>query len=133
MQRLVADTSAILAVAANEPEKTILVELTAGAQLIAPHSVHWEAGNAFSAMLKRGRITLAQARAALAAIEEIPIRFIDVPLAQALDLSSQLGIYAYDAYVIAAALNERCPLLSLDRGLIGSAKAVNANVWEVER
>ncbi|MFQ5455563.1 MAG: hypothetical protein ACE5EA_05065 [Nitrospirota bacterium] len=38
-----------------------MIELTNGADLIVPYSVHWEIGNAFSAMLKRKRITLKQA------------------------------------------------------------------------
>lgn len=36
---IVADTSVIIAVIANEPEREALVELTTGAELIAPHSV----------------------------------------------------------------------------------------------
>lgn len=54
---IVIDTSVIIAVIANEPEKGDLVELTKGANLIAPLSVHWEIGNAFSAMLKRRKAT----------------------------------------------------------------------------
>jgi hypothetical protein len=54
---IVVDTSALIAVIANEPEKPTLVELTSGADLIAPGSVHFEIGNAFSAMLRRRRIT----------------------------------------------------------------------------
>jgi hypothetical protein len=35
------DTSVIIAVIANEPERATLVELTKGADLIAPLSVHY--------------------------------------------------------------------------------------------
>jgi hypothetical protein len=35
--KIVVDTSAIIAVIANEPEKTALIELTRDAELIAPH------------------------------------------------------------------------------------------------
>ncbi len=55
---IVLDTSAIIAVIADEPEKAQLVELTKGATLVVPPSVKWELGNAFSAMLKRSRITV---------------------------------------------------------------------------
>jgi uncharacterized protein with PIN domain len=41
---LVIDTSVVLAVVANEPEKAELVRLTAGADLIAPASIPWEIG-----------------------------------------------------------------------------------------
>ena len=60
---LVVDTSVIIAVIANEPEKPALVARTQGTELFAPRSLHWEIGNAFSAMLKRQRITLEQAQA----------------------------------------------------------------------
>lgn len=72
------DASVIVAVIANEPEKDTLIELTKGARLVAPHSIHWEIGNAFSAMLKRKRITLEQARKAIAAYKKIPIKLVDI-------------------------------------------------------
>ena len=49
---LVADTSTIIAVIGNEPEKPLLIAKTQGYDLIAPQSLHWEIGNAFSAMIK---------------------------------------------------------------------------------
>ena len=51
------DTSALIAVIANEPQKNEIVRLTEGVKLCAPASVHWEIDNAFSAMLKRNRIS----------------------------------------------------------------------------
>lgn len=59
--KVVVDTSVIIAVIANEPEKDALIAKTKGVELLAPHSLHWKVGNAFSAMLKRQRIRLAQA------------------------------------------------------------------------
>jgi len=47
---LVVDTSAIIAVLVREPLRAALIDVTAGADLLAPPSVHWEVGNAFSAM-----------------------------------------------------------------------------------
>ena len=38
---VVVDTSVLIAAIANEPEKEALIELTRGAGLIAPQSVHW--------------------------------------------------------------------------------------------
>lgn len=128
---LVVDTSVLIAVIANEPEKSALIERTQGATLLAPASVHWEIGNAFSAMLKRGRITVEQAQEALSVYHRIPVRFLDVELENAMALVHQLGIYAYDAYIIAAARNQRCSLLALDRGLIHAAKRVDVDVLEV--
>ncbi len=44
---IVVDTSAIMAVIINEAQREILIDLTRGANLLAPASVHWEIGNAF--------------------------------------------------------------------------------------
>lgn len=129
---LVIDTSVLIAVITNEPKKPTLVVRTDGATLLAPASVHWEVGNAFSAMLKRGRITLAEAHQALRVYRTIPVRFIDVELDEVMDLVDQLNIYAYDGYILAAARNHRCPLLALDGGLIHAAKELGIEVLEIE-
>ena len=50
-------------------------------------------------------------------------RFIDVDPGQSLELSQRLSPYAYDAYVLACALNSRSPLLTLDRKLAAAAAA----------
>ena len=131
MANIVIDTSVIIAVIANEPEKPTLIAMTTGANLLAPASVPWEIGNAFSAMLKRKRITIAQAQQALKAYQQISIRFIDVELSEALVLADELGIYAYDAYILRCALSLRCPMLTLDQGLIEAAKRADVKVLEV--
>jgi predicted nucleic acid-binding protein len=94
--------------------------------------LHWEIGNAFSAMLKRERITLEQAKTAIEIYEQISLNLIDVDLTQALELASRLNIYAYDAYIIACALNQNCSLLTLDGGLSYAAIAAGVNVLEVK-
>ena len=47
------DTSALIAVIGNEESKKEIIKVTKGYSLCAPKSVHWEIGNAFSAMFKR--------------------------------------------------------------------------------
>jgi hypothetical protein len=69
---IVIDTSAILA-----------VRLTRGSTLVAPSSVHWEIGNAISAMFKRKSIELDDALRVLDAYAGIPIRLLDQTLRQA--------------------------------------------------
>lgn len=128
---IVVDASVIIAVIANEPVKEVVIELTAGAGLIAPHSVHWEIGNAFSAMLKRERIEVEQAIQAVKVYQQIPIRFVDVELEEALKIADALGMYAYDAYLIRCALKYRSPLMSLDRNLVSAAREMRARVIEV--
>ncbi len=128
---LVVDTSVLIAVLVNEPERAKLIELTEAADLIAPASVHWEVGNALAAMLKQKRITLAQIGTALAAYDEIPIRFVDIELSAAMQIAAQQGLYAYDAHVIACASVNRCRLISLDQGLLRSAERAGVRTMEV--
>ncbi len=127
---LVVDTSAIIAVIANEPEKPVLITKSQGYDLVAPYSLYWEIGNAFSAMIKRGRITLEQATAAIEIYKQIPIDLVDVDLKQALEIVDKHKVYAYDAYMIVCALDRDCPLLTLDGGLVYAAKAAGVEVWE---
>ena len=130
---IVVDASVIVAVIANEPEKETLIALTRGARLIAPQSIHWEIGNAFSAMLKRKRITLEQAQRAIAAYKKISIKLIDVDLRETIEIADELGIYAYDAYVIRCAMERNCPLISLDKALVGHARQKQVQVMEVSK
>lgn len=130
MATVVVDTSALIAVVTGEASRSALVRATRGHELVAPPSVHWEVGNAFSAMLKRKRIKLAQIDEALAAYAEIPLRFVDVDLADALGLAGDVGIYAYDAYVIVCARQQRAPLLSLDEALLAVARRAGVQVVE---
>lgn len=131
MANVVVDASVLIAVITNEPTKERLVQLTQDMGLIAPHSIHWEIGNAFSAMLKRDRIKVAEAIQALAAYQTIPVRFVSVELEETLKLVDQLNIYAYDAYLIRCAIKFRSPLLSLDKGLRHAAELVKVQTLEV--
>ena len=129
---IVVDTSAVIAVIANEPQRAAILDRTIGAGLFAPASMHWEVGNAFSAMLRRRRITLSQAKQAVGRYQEMEFRFVDVELQRSLELSDQLGIYAYDAYVLACAQRMRCPLLTLDAKLASAAPNANVDVLEIQ-
>ena len=129
---LVIDTSAIIAVIADEPEREAIIAHTVGANLMAPASVHWEVGNAFSGMFKRHRITLSQAQRAIRSYERMQFRFLDVDLGQSVRLAHELGLYAYDAYVLACALNVHSPLLTLDSELATNADAAGVRVLEVK-
>ena len=128
---IVLDTSAIIAVIAGEPEKAPLVEMTKGATLVVPPSVKWEIGNAFSAMLKRSRITLDQAVDAIEVYHSISMETVEINLKEAMRLVGKYNIYAYDAYILQCAIEHRLPLISLDKGLIEIAKRENVHVHEV--
>lgn len=128
---IVIDTSVIIATIADEPEKEALVQATRGSDLIAPPSVHWEFGNAFSAMLKRRRISLEQALEAIDIYRQIPIRLANVELDESLSIAAEGNIYAYDAYLLRCALKYQATLLSLDKNLLKTARAMGVNVIEV--
>jgi predicted nucleic acid-binding protein len=131
MANLVVDASILIAVITNESEKAKLVRLTQNLDLIAPHSVHWEVGNAFSAMFKRKRVSIDDALEAIKAYQKIPIRFVNSELEGAIQLAYSLKITAYDAYLIQCAIKYNSPLLSLDHGLIKSARKRKVQVVEV--
>lgn len=128
---IVIDASVIIAVITNETIKPQLVSATNGVDLIAPHSIYWEIGNAFSAMFKQNRISQEQAFSAVAAYKKIPIRYVDIELEEALAIAYDLNIYAYDAYLLHCALKYRCSLLTLDNGLKYAAGMMNVNLVEV--
>jgi predicted nucleic acid-binding protein len=125
------DTSAIIAVIGNEASKKKIIEITNGYSLRAPISVHWEIGNALSAMFKKRSLTIEQVQRAIKAYREIPIKFIDVPLEQALEISYSQNMYAYDAYLVQCAQLTSTPLLTLDSGLKKIARKMGVQLLEV--
>ena len=129
--RIVTDTSVIIAVIAGTPERARLITLTDGAELLAPESLHWELGNALAAQLRRGRLEADQVPMLLRAYRQIPIQFVEVSIEAALEVATDLGIYAYDAYMVACATKYRCPLLTLDRALTRAAEQGGVKVMEV--
>ena len=125
------DTSALIAVIGNETTKPRIVRLTEGSSFCAPASVHWEIGNAFSAMFKRRQTTVELAKKALAIYQAIPVKYFEYPLEQALELSARLGIYAYDAYLVQCAIQTNSPLLTLDRRLRAAAEKMSVQTLEI--
>ncbi|NKC14094.1 MAG: PIN domain-containing protein [Gammaproteobacteria bacterium] len=125
------DTSVLIAVINNEPSKMAAVEITEGHDLVAPASVHWEIGNALSAMIKRQLISLEQADRCIAAYQDIAVRLIEVGLAEALVWSKKHRIHAYDAYLLQCAQQTKSALLTLDQALGNIAKAGGMKVLEV--
>jgi len=128
---VVIDTSALIAVLTSEAERPRLIAATQRADLVAPASVHWEIGNALSALLKRRRISRDDIPLVLEAYERIPLRFLDVNLTLALEIAAEHGLYAYDAYLITCALGQRAPLLTLDKSLGRAADAAGVQVVEL--
>ena len=129
--RIVVDTSTIIAVVAGEAEKARLIELTKDATIVAPPSIDWEVGNAFSVLLKRSRITLEQAIEAIEVYQEISLEIVEIDLKEAVRLAGNHKIYAYDAYILRCAIEHNLPLISLDQNMIEIAKQEGIQVLEV--
>ncbi len=128
---IVLDTSALISVIVGEPERERIIELTAGKTLVGPGAIPWEIGNAFSAMFKQNRLTLAEAKKGIAIFQAIPIRYIDSEFVKVLEISKEANIYAYDAYFLDCAIRQKAPLLTLDRKLMTSAQHLNVETLEV--
>ncbi|MCF6239122.1 MAG: type II toxin-antitoxin system VapC family toxin [Candidatus Marinimicrobia bacterium] len=128
---IVIDTSVLIAVIVNEPERAKILELTTGNTLIGPGSIPWEIGNAFSAMFKRNRLNLDDAKEGLLIFDSIPLRYIKPDFVNAVTISKQTNMYAYDAYFIDCAIRQKSPLLTLDRKLKIAAQSLNVTTLEV--
>jgi len=130
---VVIDASAILAVLLREPLRDLLVAAAAGATLLTPASTPWEIGNALVAGWRRRRLTRPDMETAWTSFQAIPLRLVEVDIPRSLRLAVEHGLYAYDAYVLEAALVRRVPMLTLDRGLIRAAAQAGVSVVEVAR
>jgi len=129
---MIIDTSIVIAVITNEPHKRTIIELTQGVDLFAPASLHWEIGNAFSAMLKKKNINMAEIKKAIDNYYSIPIHFVEsIDLKAVIEWCNELNIYAYDAYFIECAKRLNMPLITLDKKLQSAAKKVNIKIVEV--
>ncbi len=128
--KIVSDTNILLAVIFNEPEKDNIIQLTSGNEAIAPEILPYEVGNALSAMIKRNQITQKEALNAQKSINTIPVRLISIDISQALKLAIDFNIYAYDAYFLQCAINQSCPLLTLDKGMKKVAQELNIQILE---
>jgi predicted nucleic acid-binding protein len=78
--RVVVDTSAVIAVIVGEAERAKLIEMTKDTTIVGPPSLDWEVGNAFSAMVRRSRITAEQAIEAIDAYQQIPLEIVAIDL-----------------------------------------------------
>ena len=132
LANIVIDTSAILAVLLAEPEKQAVVEATMGSVLCAPASLRWEVGNAATAGVKRRRLTPERARQLVTDFEQVTIRELAIDFRRAVDLGLELGIYAYDAYILEAARSSGFPLLALDGPIRRNAKKLGLTQVELD-
>jgi len=129
---IVIDTSALIAVLVAEPERDAIVSATTGHALIGSGSIPWEVGNAFTAMIKRRRIEIADAQRGLEIFAGVPVRYVEVDLVNALSIAAEANIYAYDAYFLECAARCGAPLLTLDRSLRRAASGIGLRLVHLE-
>jgi predicted nucleic acid-binding protein len=130
---IVIDTSAVLAVLLDEPEKQAVVEATMGSVVCAPASLRWEVGNAVTAGVKRRRLTTERARQLVTDFDQVTIRELAIDLLRAVDLGLELSIYAYDAYILEAARSSGFPLLALDGPIRRNAKKIGLSLVDLKQ
>ena len=128
--KIVADTNTFLAVALEGEEKSWLIEKTVGHDLMAPAVLPYEIGNALSALVRRHVLSEQQLAAAWDATAAIPVELATIDVRAALLLAGRLNIYADDAYFLQCALESKCPLLTLDKGLKHVASGIGIKLVE---
>ena len=128
--QVVSDTSIIVAILLNEPEREAILSLTADCEVAAPESLTPEIGNAFTALFKKGLLSLEQADEALQQVPMLKIRYYPLDLEQSVRISHQLGIYAYDAYMLELAERLRAHLFTLDKKLKATARQYGLRLLE---
>ena len=128
--KVVADTNTFLAVALSEPERSQIVKLTVGHDLVAPEVLPFEIGNALTAMMKKGTLRANQVAAAWDAVQAIAVELCAIDVRSALGIASKFGTYAYDAYFLECALSLRLPLLTLDGGMKHVARNLSIQILE---
>lgn len=127
---IVADTNIFLAVALDESERERIVQLTSDATAMAPEILPYEIGNALSAMVKRRKLSEAEALKVERFANAIPVRLVQVDIHASLQIALQHNIYAYDAYFLQCARMYSHPLLTLDRRMKQVAIELDIKVLE---
>ena len=131
MASLVIDTSAVVAVLLNEPIRAALISATEGCALVGAPTLPWEVGNALVTAVRRKRLAAALARQAWGSYQSVPVRLSQIDPGRAMDLALEVGLYAYDGYVLETARVERVPLLTLDLALARSARSLGLRLKEI--
>lgn len=125
---MVIDTSAIIASVMRGPERGALVEAASGHVLIAPEFVRWEVCQVLSVMIRQKGIDVAEGRRGMEILDDIPLRYVDVDMAQVLSIASRMKGVAADTFFLETAIRYNAPLLTLDRSLGRAAESLGIDV-----
>ncbi len=130
--KVVVDTSAILAVAMNEPQRPAIIRATKGCQLSAPEVLPFEVGNALASLFKRKLLDESEVAAVWRVYAKFPIDLVPIDMTTALRIAGRHKIYAYDAYVLSCAIERRAELLTLDARMQVIAEAEGLHLRGLE-
>jgi len=128
--KIIADTNTFIAVALNEPEKDLIIQLTEGCELVAPEVLPFEIGNALTAMMKKSVLQADEVASSWEIVQHIPVDLRHIDIKSALKIATKFNIYAYDAYFLECAGSLRSPLLTLDRGMKMIAREIGITILE---
>lgn len=122
---LVVDASVALKWVLTEDGTDRALSLITADALAAPHLIWIECANVLWVKARRGQITAEDAQAACVAIAATPVRALDTATlaCDALKIALALNHPAYDCLYLAAALAERCVLVTADEAFAGKAAA----------
>ena len=129
---MVIDTSAVIASVMRGPERDALVEVASGQLLIAPGFIRWEICQALSVMVRQKGIDVVEARRGMEILDNIPLRYVDVDMAQVFSIASRMKGVAADAFFLETAIRYNAPLLTLDRSLGRAAESLGIDVVRLE-
>ena len=129
---MVIDTSAIIASVMRGPERDALAEAATDHVLIAPGFVRWEVCQALSVMIRQKGIDVVEARRGMEILDNIPLRYVDVDMAQVLSIASRIKGVAAEAFSLETAIRYNAPLLTLDRSLGRAAESLGIDVVRLE-
>ena len=126
---IVIDTSAILAVIADEPESEIVIKNTQNAVLVSPVIISFEITNALTRMMRKGIIKSKEKMLELIkSFKKIPIKLNELNIEKTLDIAWNHKIYAYDAFYLETAKRLNLPLLTFDNGMRKVGKEIGITI-----
>jgi predicted nucleic acid-binding protein len=128
--KIIADTNTFIAVALNEPEKDLIIQVTEGCDLIAPEVLPFEIGNALTAMMIKSVLKADEVASSWEIVQRIPVDLRSINIKSALKIATKFNIYAYDAYFLECADSLRSPLLTLDSGMKRIAREMRITILE---
>jgi len=116
---IVIDTSSILRMAKDDEDGEAELKAITGKALIAPESVQWETVNALTQQVYKKHITQKQAESALWFTLNMDIEYVHVNRANAMNIAIKRRIMSYDAFVLQCAIEQKLPLLTSEKDVLG--------------